>query len=447
MKGDFHVRFRENAGVKLPCVTRLVAIAFKKMRYLRQYFILTLILSWINVFSQTNPDHVYVRPYIKNDGTFVQGHYRTKANETNIDNFSTLGNINPYTGKPGWIPPDTYYPTSYSDQYIDLGLESLKAGDYYQALKYSDKVTDSEIQNLIRFRAYHGAGDFKNSLYYAKAVRNQTRDFERTKTMDEWIQSLELMIEATNELEIKTDRYNRAIESADYKTAISEASTIKSILLNQIKYIYLAYAYEMDRQYQDAINYYNQCIHFESDSETIKGYRTRIEFCEKSLKYPKANTNLKFKDIVEILLFHAKDEYSDLDNYLREYGFKISDLKNKSIKIGYERITDNPEKIELLIFVEDIMNDSTKIKIVSLEHSSYEYKKQLEKDFKYYRYRKDNVTGPLSNFVGNEYAFESLILFDGVRTNASEMYIFGGYLFITNKRKVLTVDLSKYDTN
>ncbi len=23
MKGDFHVRFRENAGVKLPCVTRL----------------------------------------------------------------------------------------------------------------------------------------------------------------------------------------------------------------------------------------------------------------------------------------------------------------------------------------------------------------------------------------------------------------------------------------
>ena len=26
MKGDFHVRFRENAGVKLPCVTRLSAI-------------------------------------------------------------------------------------------------------------------------------------------------------------------------------------------------------------------------------------------------------------------------------------------------------------------------------------------------------------------------------------------------------------------------------------
>lgn len=25
MKGDLHVQFRENAGVKFPCVTRLVA--------------------------------------------------------------------------------------------------------------------------------------------------------------------------------------------------------------------------------------------------------------------------------------------------------------------------------------------------------------------------------------------------------------------------------------
>ena len=29
MKGDFHVRFRENVGVKFPCVTRL-AVMLKK---------------------------------------------------------------------------------------------------------------------------------------------------------------------------------------------------------------------------------------------------------------------------------------------------------------------------------------------------------------------------------------------------------------------------------
>ena len=31
MKGDFHVRFRENVGVKFPCVTRLVATAEKEL--------------------------------------------------------------------------------------------------------------------------------------------------------------------------------------------------------------------------------------------------------------------------------------------------------------------------------------------------------------------------------------------------------------------------------
>ncbi len=30
MKGDFHVRFRENAGVKLPCVTRLCVMPLSR---------------------------------------------------------------------------------------------------------------------------------------------------------------------------------------------------------------------------------------------------------------------------------------------------------------------------------------------------------------------------------------------------------------------------------
>jgi hypothetical protein len=40
MTGDCHVRFRENAGVKLPCVTRLGFIAGRKNR-LSANFILT----------------------------------------------------------------------------------------------------------------------------------------------------------------------------------------------------------------------------------------------------------------------------------------------------------------------------------------------------------------------------------------------------------------------
>jgi len=34
-----------------------------------------------------------------------QGHYRTNPNSTKIDNWSTKGNVNPFTGKPGTKNP------------------------------------------------------------------------------------------------------------------------------------------------------------------------------------------------------------------------------------------------------------------------------------------------------------------------------------------------------
>ena len=47
----------------------------------------------------------YVRPYTKSNGTFVNGYYRTSPNNTKFDNFSTKGNMNPFTGKSGTVNP------------------------------------------------------------------------------------------------------------------------------------------------------------------------------------------------------------------------------------------------------------------------------------------------------------------------------------------------------
>ncbi len=43
----------------------------------------------------------YVRGYTKSNGTYVAPHYRSDANNTKSDNWSTRGNKNPYTGKYG----------------------------------------------------------------------------------------------------------------------------------------------------------------------------------------------------------------------------------------------------------------------------------------------------------------------------------------------------------
>lgn len=48
----------------------------------------------------------YVSGYFRQDGTYVDGYYRSERNNTNLDNFSTLGNYNPYTGSIGSIAQD-----------------------------------------------------------------------------------------------------------------------------------------------------------------------------------------------------------------------------------------------------------------------------------------------------------------------------------------------------
>ncbi len=47
----------------------------------------------------------YVKGHVKSDGTYVQGHYKTEANDTKTDNYSSKPNVNPYTGKKGTVDP------------------------------------------------------------------------------------------------------------------------------------------------------------------------------------------------------------------------------------------------------------------------------------------------------------------------------------------------------
>jgi hypothetical protein len=80
-------------------------------------FAFLFISATYSTFAQTNSRHVKVSGYYRNNGTYVQPYFRTAPNSTNRDNFSTKGNTNPYTGKPGWIEPDSKYNTFYYSTY------------------------------------------------------------------------------------------------------------------------------------------------------------------------------------------------------------------------------------------------------------------------------------------------------------------------------------------
>ncbi len=69
-------------------------------------FITAFLFAAANSFAQTS---TYVSGYTNSNGTYVQAYYRTTPNTTRNDNYSTVGNVNPYSGTYGTKPADSYY--------------------------------------------------------------------------------------------------------------------------------------------------------------------------------------------------------------------------------------------------------------------------------------------------------------------------------------------------
>jgi len=47
----------------------------------------------------------YIKKYTRKDGTEVKNHFRTETNDTEADNYTAKGNVNPYTDKKGTKEP------------------------------------------------------------------------------------------------------------------------------------------------------------------------------------------------------------------------------------------------------------------------------------------------------------------------------------------------------
>ena len=77
---------------------------------------------------------VHVRGYTTKSGTYVAPHYRSSPDSNPYNNYSTRGNVNPYTGQAGTKTPSSSYGTSsssYSNPYSSQSSQSSKTCLYY----------------------------------------------------------------------------------------------------------------------------------------------------------------------------------------------------------------------------------------------------------------------------------------------------------------------------
>jgi hypothetical protein len=71
---------------------------------------------------------VYVHGYTTKNGTYVAPHYRSSPDSSVLNNWSTRGNVNPYTGQVG-----TRNPYSYSSPYTPRTYTTPSYGCLYCA--------------------------------------------------------------------------------------------------------------------------------------------------------------------------------------------------------------------------------------------------------------------------------------------------------------------------
>ncbi len=71
---------------------------------------------------------VYVRGHYRSNGTYVQPHYRTAPDSNPWNNYSSKGNVNPYTGNGGYKNP--YSSPSYSSPRSTNPFSSYSSPSY-----------------------------------------------------------------------------------------------------------------------------------------------------------------------------------------------------------------------------------------------------------------------------------------------------------------------------
>lgn len=88
------------------------------------------------LFASASFADQYVQGYTRQDGTYVQGYYRSSPNSSVTDNYSYKGNTNPYTGENG----SNYYRNSPTSQYYGTypSTSGSSGSGYYSSSYYGN---------------------------------------------------------------------------------------------------------------------------------------------------------------------------------------------------------------------------------------------------------------------------------------------------------------------
>jgi len=122
----------------------------------------------LSQLSQTNTNVVSVDGYFRKDGTYVTPYVRTAPDNTTSNNFSTKGNINPYTGEEGTKKDANASNTSAQNSYTNNRNFLIFSSPYN--FNGNNLVSIREISNELKLHLNWKSSTNTATLYNDNAI-------------------------------------------------------------------------------------------------------------------------------------------------------------------------------------------------------------------------------------------------------------------------------------
>jgi hypothetical protein len=128
---------------------------------------------------------VHVNGYYRKNGTYVQPHYRSSPNLTKMDNWSTKGNVNPYTGRVGTKnvyenPNQNYNAPITNEIYSGNYNNNLRHITNVSLLDYTPKPIYNNDRSIWGYSIIYYSDDYTISFWIYndsnKYIGRQTKD-------------------------------------------------------------------------------------------------------------------------------------------------------------------------------------------------------------------------------------------------------------------------------
>lgn len=119
---------------------------------------------------------VYVHAYTRSDGTPVQSHYRSSPDSNFDNNWSTRGNINPYTGMVGTL-----------DQPTSSGIRDMANRNYFDSVRgniYDSRNKKEHHSNGTPVQSYYRSHPNSIIQNTPNAINNQSISYDQKFKID-----------------------------------------------------------------------------------------------------------------------------------------------------------------------------------------------------------------------------------------------------------------------